>query len=404
VATQLCIDDVECPALARDLRIALAEQEGSERAEDAFRAAMSDVIRAIQAKDRFALLKRFIAYGSLLPSWETRYTNRPRSLTDDELARCIDFVVGHMVAKFQGRLAEILAKRAVLELLRKLESDAEMPPKSTTAFGDGIRCATAARAARRVGPKDTPAPARGAEGPDALCYGNLADDAIEVRAVVEIKSMPRRLVLLERQAANHVMALRRGVTINGMWYPPRRVRLAGGTSGRDVVRIFVRPSLWLLARGFRFEAREGGSNLVMDEQELPPIGNVVRRLSPNTWMVKLAWSYDVLRAASFRLAHRYMVEVGEALATDEEFSTGLRTDMTAAEAGMNDLLVELHVAIARQADAEPRPRRRQKTIELYNVLAFGWALGHDFRDGDGDPCMMDVQDLRERSCAVPGSG
>jgi hypothetical protein len=78
--------------------------------------------------------------------------------------------------------------------------------------------------------------------------------------------------------------------------------------------------------------------------------------------------------------------------------------MTAAEAGMNDLLVELHVAIARQADAEPRPRRRQKTIELYNVLAFGWALGHDFRDGDGDPCMMDVQDLRERSCAVPGSG
>lgn len=184
-----------------------------------------------------------------------------------------------------------------------------------------------------------------------------------------------------------------------MWHPPRCVHLAGGTSGRNVARIYVRPSLWLLARGFRFEAREGGSNLVMDEQELPPIGNVVRRLSPNTWMVELAWSYDVLRAASFRLAHRYMVEVGEALATDEEFSTGLRTDMTAAEAGMNDLLVELHVAIARQADAEPRPRRRQKTIELYNVLAFGWALGHDFRDGDGDPCMMDVQDLRERSNA-----
>ncbi len=86
-----------------------------------------------------------------------------------------------------------------------------------------------------------------------------------------------------------------------------------------------------------------------------------------------------------------MAEVGEALASDTEVT--MRTDMTAAEAGRNDLLHELHVAIARQADAEPDRMRRDKTIELYNVLGFGWALGHGFRGADGRPRMMHVEDL-----------
>ena len=86
----------------------------------------------------------------------------------------------------------------------------------------------------------------------------------------------------------------------------------------------------------------------------------------------------------------------EALAKNPDPDVPLRTDMSPQQAGSNDLLLQLHVAIARQADTEPNADRRRKTIELYNVLSFGWALGHNHRDADGKPVMMYPEDLARR--------
>ena len=84
-----------------------------------------------------------------------------------------------------------------------------------------------------------------------------------------------------------------------------------------------------------------------------------------------------------------MAEVGEALAAE-----GLaRKDMSPGDAGMNDLLHQLHIAIFRQQDVEPNKGCREKTINLYNVLGFGWALGHEFRDKDGDIAILYPEDL-----------
>ena len=41
-------------------------------------------------------MKRFIAHGSLLPSWETKFSNTRDALNDDELASCVDFVLGQI--------------------------------------------------------------------------------------------------------------------------------------------------------------------------------------------------------------------------------------------------------------------------------------------------------------------
>ena len=49
------------------------------------------------------------------------------------------------------------------------------------------------------------------------------------------------------------------------------------------------------------------------------------------WLILLGWSYDALRAAAFRLMHRYMREVGDAIAADP--NEKIRKDMSPAEAG-----------------------------------------------------------------------
>ena len=53
----------------------------------------------------------------------------------------------------------------------------------------------------------------------------------------------------------------------------------------------------------------------------------------------------------------------EAMAKNPDPDVPLRTDMSPQQAGPNDLLLQLHVAIARQADKEPDDDRRRKTIE-----------------------------------------
>ena len=46
---------------------------------------------------------------------------------------------------------------------------------------------------------------------------------------------------------------------------------------------------------------------------------------------------------------------------------------------------------------ETNAERRSSTIELYNVLAFGWYMGHALRGAEGMPSMMDPEDL-DRLC------
>ena len=166
---------------------------------------------------------------------------------------------------------------------------------------------------------------------------------------------------------------------------------------QPVIRIYVRPSDWRLTRRFSVKKWKGGHRLIMQPQELPAGEDRILKLGQRDRMIELAWSYDALRAAAFNLAHCYMAEVGEALAEEPDLEIPLRTDMSPAQAGQNDLLLQLHVGIMRQLEAEPDHRRRNKTIELYNALGFGWALGHNHRGADGELEMMWPEDLYGRA-------
>lgn len=390
----ITFDDLCCPELVRDIWTALEQTGGCHAGapgttpgpEEIFAAAMDDVIRGIEARHR--ILKRFIAYGPFLPSWHTKYPDSADPLDDKELAACLDLVSDHVVSKFQGALAELLASAALSDLVRTLRESGRLVPNATLVFGGAIRCA--GRSARqRTGSSGS----LGIQGPDALVYRPLSESEIEVCLLAEIKSMyvsPRRLL---RQWQGHLAAVRRGVRLRGRWFAPADIR-ADSASGP--IRVFVRPTPWRMTRSYRIEPDfRGVGQILMEEQALPAEAGSTEQTGSNEWAIRLAWSRDVLRAAAFCLAHRYMRTVGAALARDPEGPT--RTDMSAEDAGENDFLAQLHVAIARQDDAEPDPIRREKTIELYNVLGFGWALGHGYRDDRGEPSMLYFDDLTKGS-------
>ncbi len=384
VRTRLALRDIGCVQLERDLAVALVGRWRNAQAEpttpppDAnllFRASLEEVIRAVQMMPRFALLKQFVVHGSLLPSWDTKSKNSQNPLRDDELLSCVNFITGHMVTKFQGALAEILAWQALDDLTVDLQAKGDLARGGSLVFGDAIRC----RSPRGSG---------SVKGPDALYVRVPPNGMICIHSMAEIKSGYVPPARLDRQSGGHLAALRRGISIDGKSYESRQI-----DEDDRLLVVYVAPSSWLMSRRFHFEPTADGRRLVMDGQDLPPITTPSPpQVRERVCKLTLAWSHDALRAAAFQLTHGYMAEVGEALAAE-----GLaRTDMSPGDAGMNDLLHQLHIAIFRQQEVEPNKERREKTIELYNVLGFGWALGHHFRDEDGDITMLYPEDLDRR--------
>jgi hypothetical protein len=292
-----------------------------------------------------------------------------------------------MVIKFQGKLAELLAAEPVSDLVEALKGAGRLPLEGKLVFGGAIRCVAGADSSLRSRDPDRP----GIEGPDALVFRQCGEDCVEVSLLAEIKSTYVSPKVLRKQWDHHVTSVSAGVRIQGSCFPANRIRLSGA-SGAQIARVLVRPASWELTRQFEIESDEHGARqVVMEDQALPADVTQTVPTGDNEWSICLAWSHDALRAAAFCLTHRYMAEVGIALAMDPQEC--IRKDMEPAEAGQNDFMAQLHVAVARQGDVEQKPARREKTIELYNVLGFGWALGHRFRDPKGRPAMLFLDDL-----------
>ncbi|MBI4881458.1 MAG: hypothetical protein HY812_17615 [Planctomycetes bacterium] len=363
---------------------------------------MSDVIRGIESRGRFRLLKRLIAFGSLLPDWEKGYAQSTDPLSDDELASCVDFIEGHMVAKFQGKLAEILA---VPMLMHGLAGDRRLPGLVGCEYvsGDRIRC-------RRPNDERVGAASGRASmaGPDGIIVRRGHRNLMRVLAVVEIKSMRVSVRRLLAQTDGHLAALARGFSVDSSMANSRGALLGPGGQASNpagVFRILVVPSTWSLNRDFRLQRRGAATAIVPAQPVEPPVSaDELTVTSDGLTVVRLRWSRDALRAAAFSLAHRYMREVGVALANHPEPGAMLRTDMSAGDAGMNEILHQLHVAIFRQMRMEDDPRRRARTIELYNVFAYGWAIGHGFRDRDGQLRPLFHEDIEDMvKSRKPGS-
>ena len=199
---------------------------------DIFDRSLKAAIRDIEDHPRGKLFRRLLLYGpedadqreSLTTGGETR-------LSDLECGLCVEFIFSHMINRFKGELAELLAIEPVLDITRRLIADGCLPPRVRLYWGETIQ------EPRRVrpNPKNNGVQrltfAKGADGLLVKEVGKRSSDGhghLVVYGVVEVKSMVCPLRRVSGQVDRHVARLRAGVRLKGKEWSARQL-----TVGRD---------------------------------------------------------------------------------------------------------------------------------------------------------------------------
>jgi hypothetical protein len=344
-----------------------------------FRGAVRSSIRDIELHPRGRLLQRFLKEGPYEGEGDIPPEMAARRLTDRETASAVNFVFFYMVNSFQGRLAELLAAAPCARLLGRLKAAGRVPAHAGLYVGDTVQ----------IGIRPC---ASGAKGADMHVLVVEADRdsarTVDVVGVAEVKSYPCSRRVLETQLDRHLSRLKAGMRLEGVVVFPHRVRVAGGTGGKPV-RIAVTASSWKLPTSFRFVTSGGVRRLVVDPGAPPRDQDRFEASGDDWWHLVLRWSHEALASAAYEMTFWYMEKVGEVI-----YSQGVIpewSEMPPAEAGRNAAKMMLYYAILRSRTR----RQEQRALALYNTYGFGYALGMNFVNADGNREMLWPEDLDE---------
>ncbi len=344
-----------------------------------FRQALAGSIRDIETHPRGKLFQEFLLKGPYEDAGEIPGELVERRLSDADTAAAISFIYSHMVNCFKGGIAELLAAKPCMELVRRLQGNGELPPGVRLYLGDTVRVRTA-NGKRLI------------KGADLyLMMEERSEDShpcIRVAGVAEVKSYFCSKNRLREQLDNHMRRAERGLRVGDVDYPAERVNMGQGKI-RRVTRIAVLPSRWKLPRSFRFEESEDGRLLHVDAGQPPQKDDEVIQTGDSEWRITLRWSKEALAEAALEMTFWYMEEVGEVV-----YSKSVLRDweeMTPAEAGRNAAKMMLYYSIVRCRTR----REEQRAIALYNSYGYGYALGMNYKNAEGRREMLWPQDLDE---------
>jgi len=340
-----------------------------------FTRSLNAAVRDIREHPRGKLFRRLIEHGPHLPDDpEAPDSDGETVLSDPECGQAVEFIYSHMVNRFKGELAELLALEPCLELLRHLRQVKREPTGTEVYWGDTIQ--------ERLLP-DRAGKERWGKGADGLLVEPRPPCGVHVRGVVEVKSMRRSTRRVLGQIGHHVERLGGGVRLGDTRYPGQEVSLS-----RNLVKIAVVPSTWRLSREWHWDKGDHGGNvMVFPEPSGPPVDTSIDQLGPDLWKITLAWSQEALEQAAYEMTFGYMAQVGEHVYTGKPLPKGWE-DFTPAEAGRNAVKAALYYMPLRPLS----PRQERLAVRLYNVYGFGYPLGVDTRG------MLWPSDL------VPGAG
>lgn len=374
------------PGLGRDLESALrtslksgvAFPEG-ESALEIFRYALSASIRDIESHPRGALFQRFLRQGPYEGKGRIPSSLRDKRLSDQECAQAITFIYSHMVNCFKGAVAELLATRPCLQLLRRLQRQGRVSAQARLYVGDSV-------AVRRGNGRGL---LKGADLHYLILPRSLERERrVQVAGVVEVKSYRESSTRLAAQIDAHLRRAKRGICVAGVDCAPRSVTLGCGLCRRPV-RVTVVPGDWKLPRTFRFEEFEGSRLLKVTPGTPPSSETAIEQIGASDWRITLRWSQEALAEAAYEMTFWYMEKVGEIIyAESVPKSWG---DMSPAEAGRNAAKMMLYYAILRCRSKQ----ETQRAIALYNAYGFGYALGMGFKNVKGRREMLWPEDLDE---------
>lgn len=335
---------------------------------DIFKRALDAAIRDIEEHPRGVLFRRMIEYGPQfrddpeVPAGEER-----TRLSHPECGSCVDFIYSHMVNRFKGEVAELLALEPCIRLIQRLQQQGNLSLDTHLYWGDTIK------ERRRIRLADGKAANRWGsftKGADGLFVerGAKQSDMLNVRGVVEVKSMPLAAGRVISQINRHIMRLKGGVKLGEREWPPERINAA------NLVRIIVLPSTWSLSREWHGEKTKQGIKIVLPKPSDPSVQTQVQELEPNVWKITLAWSQEALNQAAFQMTFWYMSQVGRRIFTKKNMPEAWAY-MTPEEAGNNSIKENLYYIT--DSDCKISKRQLRLAAKLYNIYAYGYPLGID---------------------------
>jgi len=339
---------------------------------DVLERSLNAAIRDIESHPRGQLFRRLIEHGPLYPDDpESLLKDSTTVLSDAECGECVEFIYSHMVNRFKGELAELLALEPCLELIKELARKKQLPRALGFYWGETVQ-------ERRKVPTNKKNEARwggftkGADGLLLDCTGarNKGLLAAKIIGVMEVKSMRLPTTKLLDQINSHVERLGGGVKLKDKEWGAESVSIASSKEGLH--RFLVMPSSWKVSRAWRDVKTARGSQLVFPEPDCPQERALIRETAKNVWHITLPWSQEALEQAAYEMTFWYMSRVGTHIYSRKKLPSGWEY-MTPAEAGYNAIKEKLYYIPLRPIS----PRHERLAMRLYNVYSFGYPAAVD---------------------------
>ncbi len=345
-------------------------------ARDAFDRSLQAAIRDIEAHPRGKLFRRFLEYGPPNPDDPRKLDSDGETiLSDAECGECVQFIFSHMVNRFKGELAELLAIAPCLRLMTHMERDGRLPAGVQLYLGDTIQ------ERRKTGQQNVEQWEGFTKGADGLIVDRMprnSKSGILVRAIIEVKSMPRSEAKLGAQLRHHVERLGGGLKLDGTVWEGSQVQY------RSPVYITVTPSAWKLSR----ECYYLDGTLIYPPVDEPPASDCLEQIGRGRWKVTLAWSKEAIEQAAYEMTYWYMSQVGTAIYKSKPLPKGW-DGMSLEDAGYNAIKMMLYYVMLRYLT----PPQLRRATKLYNAYSFGYPRGVDAKE------MLWPEDLPHRDTA-----
>ncbi|MBF0558873.1 MAG: hypothetical protein HQL08_08845 [Nitrospirae bacterium] len=327
---------------------------------------MDSAIRDIEEHPKGKLFRRLIEYGPHDPNDPEAITSDGETtLSDRECGVCVEFIYSHMVNRFKGELAELLAIEPCIRHVKQLQQNGVLPGNIHLNWGETIQ-------ERHIVHKENYDLKWGGftKGADGL-IGELTDSCCCIFGVIEIKSMKCGKKRVLQQIDRHIARLSGGVKLGTQEYAPHATTM----SDSNLLKIMVVPAGWKLSREWYSEKTDKGSSIVLADPEGKPTDYKFEELEPRLWKITLQWSQEALEQAAYEMTFWYMSQVGKHIYTGREMPKGWE-HMSPEEAGYNAIKMMLYYIPLRFISS----RLKQLAIKLYNVYCFSYPLGIDSKE------------------------
>ncbi|MFH1738491.1 MAG: hypothetical protein ABIH23_05745 [bacterium] len=370
-------------SISSALRCPFVRVSGGKTVWAVFKHSLNTAIRGIEKHPRGKLFRRLIEFGPHDPDDpETLDSDGETVLSDPECESCVEVIYSHMVNRFKGELAELLALDSCLKLVQQLREKGRISSNTVLYWGDAVQERRRPKSPFEHGVVRPGSFTKGADGlivePTATGHGK-PNNGLKISGVIEVKSMRLGKKRILNQINGHITRLQGGVKLgNKEWSPDDLVFRHNENhqaEGSSLARVLVMPSNWKLSREWTSVKTGRGREIVFPAPSPPSSENRIEELESDIWKITLTWSQEALAQATYKMTFWYMSQVGRHVYRKRALPKGWEY-MTPEQAGYNAMKMMLYYVPLRYISE----RHERLAIRLYNVYCFGYPAGTDSKE------------------------